>query len=351
MILIVLYKKANMVINTHKKLSITPRHIQTTRLLCECELYMSNYDKDPEMKRVMQQFHDRTTQRFQEYDEKLQEKRQKCKEQCDKEIQKIILKDKIEKDLNEKFSLLHTDIQSDDIPTCICERSMTDKVEKGCLRCGYGLGSVAPMIGLTGSVAVNVWKTAELAAAKAAAIAEGLAAGEAARIKAGIDAVISKLSSLLGVSTIDDKVLGLVFDGTNYMKVSVISEKVYSHYTTLCTPRIVNGGPVGDFIFTGPVCNLVKPNRPVIWDSISAKAIIYEKVEEAVAKGTQAADLVAKNTADEVTKAAIETSKKAIEAATTSYYTPIIASIVAIVVIVLIMVIIYLILRYRRKRK
>ncbi|ETW57366.1 hypothetical protein PFUGPA_00646, partial [Plasmodium falciparum Palo Alto/Uganda] len=295
----------------------------------------------------MQQFQDRTSQKFQEYEELMQEKRQKRKDQCDKEIQKIILKDKLEKELTEKFATLQTDIHSDAIPSCVCEKSIAEKAEKGCLRCGYGLGSVAPMIGLTGSVApmigltgsvaVNVWKTAELAAAKAAAIAEGLAAGEAARIKAGIDAVISKLSSLLGVSTIDVQNMGLVFDGTNYMKVSVISEKVYSHYTTLCTPRIVNGGPVGDFIFTGPVCNLVQQNPQVMWDRNLAKAIINEKVKKVVAEGTQAADLVAEATTKEATEAAIETSKKAIEAATTSYYTPIIASIVAIVIIVLIL--------------
>ncbi|ETW62862.1 hypothetical protein PFMC_01264 [Plasmodium falciparum CAMP/Malaysia] len=303
------------------------------------------------MKRIMQQFQDRTSQKFQEYEELMQEKRQKRKDQCDKEIQKIILKDKLEKELTEKFATLQTDIHSDAIPSCVCEKSIAEKAEKGCLRCGYGLGSVAPMIGLTGSVAVNVWKTAELAAAKAAAIAEGLAAGEAARIKAGIDAVISKLSSLLGVSTIDVQNMGLVFDGTNYMKVSVISEKVYSHYTTLCTPRIVNGGPVGDFIFTGPVCNLVQQNPQVMWDRNLAKAIINEKVKKVVAEGTQAADLVAEATTKEATEAAIETSKKAIDAATTTYYTPIIASIVAIVIIVLILVIIYKILRYRRKKK
>ncbi|EWC87688.1 hypothetical protein PFNF54_03536 [Plasmodium falciparum NF54] len=75
----------------------------------------------------MQKFHDRTTQRFQEYDERLQEKRQICKDKCDKEIQKIILKDKLEKELMDKFSTLDTDIQSDAIPTCICEKSLADK--------------------------------------------------------------------------------------------------------------------------------------------------------------------------------------------------------------------------------
>ncbi|CDO61956.1 rifin, partial [Plasmodium reichenowi] len=90
------------------------------RYLCECELYAAaNYDNDPQMKRVMQQFGDRTTQRFKEYEERMKTARQKCKEKCDKEIQKIILKDKLEKELTEKLFTLQTDISTDDIPTCV----------------------------------------------------------------------------------------------------------------------------------------------------------------------------------------------------------------------------------------
>ncbi|SPJ10088.1 PIR protein, partial [Plasmodium sp. DRC-Itaito] len=97
--------------------------IPTTRLLCECELYApANYDNDPQMKEVMQQFEDRTSQRFHEYDDRMVEKRKECKDKCDKEIQKIILKDKLEKQMAEHFDTLQTDIQSDAIPTCICEK-------------------------------------------------------------------------------------------------------------------------------------------------------------------------------------------------------------------------------------
>ncbi|SOV84165.1 rifin PIR protein, putative [Plasmodium reichenowi] len=79
----------------------TPK-ITTTRLLCECELYVPvNYDNDPQMKKAMQQFEDRTTQRFHEYNEHMKTTRQKCKDKCDKEIQKIILKDKLEKKMEE----------------------------------------------------------------------------------------------------------------------------------------------------------------------------------------------------------------------------------------------------------
>ncbi|ETW37051.1 hypothetical protein PFTANZ_02351 [Plasmodium falciparum Tanzania (2000708)] len=61
-------------------------------LLCKCDLYMSNYDNDSEMKEVMQNFNKETEQRFYEYDKHMIKNRQKCKDQCDKEIQQIIFK-------------------------------------------------------------------------------------------------------------------------------------------------------------------------------------------------------------------------------------------------------------------
>ncbi|ETW27267.1 hypothetical protein PFFCH_05306 [Plasmodium falciparum FCH/4] len=42
---------------------------------------MPNYDNDPEMKEMMENFDRQTSQRFKEYDERMIEKRQKCKEQ------------------------------------------------------------------------------------------------------------------------------------------------------------------------------------------------------------------------------------------------------------------------------
>ncbi|EUT67301.1 hypothetical protein PFAG_06114 [Plasmodium falciparum Santa Lucia] len=58
----------NILANTLKKPSITPRHIQTTRLLCECELYApSNYENDQEMKEVMESFNRQSSERFREY--------------------------------------------------------------------------------------------------------------------------------------------------------------------------------------------------------------------------------------------------------------------------------------------
>ncbi|CDO62033.1 rifin, partial [Plasmodium reichenowi] len=143
-----------LVYNQWNHKSTTPHPTPSTRLLCECELYEpANYDNDQEMKRVMENFNRQTSQRFKEYDERLQSKRKKCKEQCDKEIQKIILKDKLEKELMDKFATLHTDIQSDAIPTCVCEKSLADKVEKGCLRCTQNLGGiVAPSSGVLAGI-------------------------------------------------------------------------------------------------------------------------------------------------------------------------------------------------------
>ncbi|CAD52049.1 rifin [Plasmodium falciparum NF54] len=343
--------KLNILVNTHKKPSITARHIQTTRLLCECELFSpQNYDNDPEMKRVMQQFHDRTTQRFHEYDERMKTTRQECKEQCDKEIQKIILKDKMEKQMAEKLSTLETKINTDDIPTCVCEKSMADKTEKFCLNCGKNMAAIAPWWGLVCGSGYAGWLHSAMAAAIDKAIAEGAAAGIKAGHLAGTNAVIEQLRTL-GIYFVGNKQLETIIDVTNYMNVSFIYDKVYSHYITLCTPRPVNGHLVSNFNFSDRFCKLFHQKDLVSLDIKSVKAIIKKNVEEAVAGAEQAAKAEVSNVT--ATKTTEFTTKNIaeVEAATTSYYTPIIASIVAIVIIVLIMVIIYKILRYRRKKK
>ncbi|KOB63170.1 hypothetical protein PFHG_04941 [Plasmodium falciparum HB3] len=90
------------------------------RSLCEYELYApTNYDNDCEMKKIMENFDRVTRRRFEEYNEGIIKNRQKCKEQY-----------KIEKELTEKLSTLQTDISTNDIPTCVCEKSVADKVEK-----------------------------------------------------------------------------------------------------------------------------------------------------------------------------------------------------------------------------
>ncbi|ETW37298.1 hypothetical protein PFTANZ_02006, partial [Plasmodium falciparum Tanzania (2000708)] len=314
-------------VNTHKKPSIKPRHIQTTRLLCECELYMSNYDNDPEMKRVMQQFHDCTTQRFQEYDERLQEKRQICKDKCDKEIQKIILKDKIEKELAEKFSSLHTDIQSDGIPTCICEKSLADKVEKGCLRCGSILGAAMPEVGSIGGgllYALNAWKPVAIEAAEKAALAEATDAA----IEAGIKAVILKIEELRTFFTESQGFVDLV---------SIVNKSTYNNGPALlqsakqligkaCINPETNSTTsfYNSITYTGPsnIENFAQTGAEVYTTTFASKSVEFKAANVDMVKATYA-----------------------------GCHNAIIASIVAILVIVLIMVIIYLILRYRRKNK
>ncbi|CAD51371.2 rifin [Plasmodium falciparum NF54] len=138
-------------VNNKNKPYITPHTSAiTSRVLNECDLYMPNYDKDADMKSVKENFDRQSSRRFEEYEERMITNRQKYKEQCEKDIQKIILKDKIEKLLEEK-------------------------VEKCCLICGCGLGGgVAPFVGLFGGLAVNEMKKAAVVAATDVGIKEAI---------------------------------------------------------------------------------------------------------------------------------------------------------------------------------
>ncbi|SOV76017.1 rifin PIR protein, putative [Plasmodium reichenowi] len=350
-----------LVSSPHKHPSIT-HHTQANRTLCECELYSpANYDNDPQMKEIIDNFNKQTQQRFHEYDERLQEKRNQCKDKCDKESQKIILKDKLEKQMEQHLTTLETKINTDDIPTCICEKSLAEKVEKGCLQCGYGLGTVAPTVGLIGSVAVNVWKPKALAAAiaatKKAAASEIAAAAEAAGIKAGKEAVIAGLQSTFKVSALGGKDLGTYFATTSYNKASVITQAVYTQYDETCLSGSLGGRPLflfGDANRNIPICQSVwnqtlavsKPNHGVT--SIEGiKTAVQNMVSDAEVSAKAAAEIAEKDAA-----AAIEVQQtNMINTIFMSKQTAIIASIIAILIIVLIMVIIYLILRYRRKKK
>ncbi|KNG74278.1 rifin [Plasmodium falciparum IGH-CR14] len=296
-------------VNTHKKPSITPRHIQTTRLLCECELFApQNYDNDPEIKRVMQQFYDRTTQRFQEYDEKLQEKRQIYKDKCDKEIQKIILKDKLEKELTEKFAILQTDIHSDAIPTCVCEKSIADKVEKSCLKCGKNLGGFIPGLGLIGGTAVY-----------AAAVKSATDLG----IKIGIQTAVSELMGLSGLGNLigSTKIKNFV-TSTNYLKKMDIVNFVQEANITMCSD-----GNNASELFCYSVNNSGNPS--ILFQRVARIAEIAQE------NGAQAAS----------GKFAEMTSVSAI------FSDPVVISAIVVVTIAVILLIIYLILRYRRKKK
>ncbi|ETW15089.1 hypothetical protein PFFVO_06000 [Plasmodium falciparum Vietnam Oak-Knoll (FVO)] len=303
------------------------------------------------MKRVMQQFEDRTSQRFLEYDERMQSKRMQCKEQCDKEIQKIILKDKLEKQMEQQLTTLETKIDTDDIPTCVCEKSLADKVEKGCLRCGYGLGTVAPTVGLIGAVAVHVWKPLALKAAIAAAIAKSAAeisaAANAAGIQAGKIAVIESLKSL-GVHNFWTEMSNSIGTTIPYYDAKTIGAAIAKEHGQICNLSST---------YTPPICGEfdikfnIYSSTNLVRDALPSKLGIKAKVEGIVTQAEGAADAAAKSATDNAIAEITTKQTTAINTIFMSKQTAIIASVVAIVVIVLIMIIIYLILRYRRKKK
>ncbi|EUR73597.1 hypothetical protein PFBG_01947, partial [Plasmodium falciparum 7G8] len=289
-------------VNTHKKPHTTARHTQkipTTRSLSECELYAPvNYYSDPQMKEVMDNFNKQTQQRFHEYNERMKTTRQKCKEKCDKEIQKIILKDKLEKELAEKFATLQTDIHSDAIPTCICEKSVTDKFEKTCLKCGNNMGGLVPGMGLIGGTAVYA------AAVKAAT-------------KAGMDAALEGLKLVSGLRfLLGEKIKDLVTT-TNFKCPNELVAVVKNVKNTQC------GG--------------TKATSQLFCSGLEARysSRIIERAEEA---GREGAGAYIKTFSDSTT-------------ITTFLTDPIVISAIVVISIVVILLIIYLILRYRRKIK
>ncbi|CDO61823.1 rifin [Plasmodium reichenowi] len=349
--ILLFYLPLNILVHNINKSYITPQHTRNTRLLCECELYTSIYDDDPEMKKVLHDFDRQTSQRFKEYYERMLEKRKKCKEQCDKDIQKIILKDKIEKEVTEKLSVRKTDITNDDIPTCACEKSLADKVEKGCLKCTQNLGGiVAPSSGVLGGIAelgLSSWKTAALAASKKAAIAEGAVKGLAKVEAMGFDKFIKGMESAFCIKELDINLLKSVFMQQNSANFSNISDFICTKYKTMYPSNIIGSG--GD-----SVCQIGQTLKDAACSSqvnVSNKACIAREVNAILSASKHDAALKASDIIAEKT-ATIETAKKvAIETTCMNCHTAIIASIVAILVIVLVMVIIYLILRYRRKKK
>ncbi|SOV77760.1 rifin PIR protein, putative [Plasmodium reichenowi] len=304
-------------VNTHTKPSIIPHtpKIPTTRLLCECELYTPvNYENDPQMKTVMENFNKQTQQRFQEYDDRMKTTRQKCKDQCDKEIQKIILKDKLEKELMDKFGTLHTDIQSDSIPTCICEKTISDKMEKGCLRCGGVLGGgIAPGWGLISSVDYCILTNVALIATTKKAVHVGMAKTLELMKK------IYELRNINAFNLIE--------------KITVDNFHKPMHLVGIIHDITIN------------MCS-IEPSKNTSF-CFSAERITLSKflplttirAGQASSDGKAASEIAKSNALSEASPTII------------SYSTAAIASIFVILVIVLIMVIIYLILCYRRKKK
>ncbi|EWC78590.1 surface antigen, partial [Plasmodium falciparum UGT5.1] len=257
-----------------------------------------NYNNDPEMKNLMENFSKQAQQRFNEYDEHMNEKLQKCKEQCEKDIQNIILKDKIEKELTEKLSALQTDISINNIPTCICEKSVADKMEKNCLKCGGIIGTAVPELALLGGVSTHMLTTAATYAA----------------IEAGMREVVSHIKEFL--TNFNEYLVDLtpIVNESNYNCGTALFEAANKAVSTSCLttkPGIIS-----------PLCSAIKTTGKNTFNNYAqyGSAAYNEKLN---------AEMVG----------------------VTSFNNAMMASIIAIVVIVLVMVIIYLILRYRRKKK
>ncbi|CDO61557.1 rifin [Plasmodium reichenowi] len=320
-ILVTSYKAHN-----NNKPSITPCHrpIYTSRVLSECDIESSNYNNDTDMKSVKESFDRQTSQRFQEYEKRMKNKRQKLKEERDKNIEKIIEKDKMVKSLEEK-------------------------IEKGCLRCGCGLGGVAASVGLFGGLGMYGWKSSATTAAIEGVKQASIEAGEAARIPAAIDAVIEGIKNEFGVSILDAKELVSYITPNTYPNVSLISEKVYFQYQSKCIP-LSSGVDLSN-----PICISVAQKSEAakeIPEMLQGKAVSHMKViNKTVENIVLESEHVAETAAKRATAEAIKASTDAVESTYASCQTAIIASVVAIIIIALVMIIIYLVLRYRRKKK
>ncbi|ETW26999.1 hypothetical protein PFFCH_05575 [Plasmodium falciparum FCH/4] len=222
--------------------------------------------------------------------------REKCKEQRDKDVKNIILKDKIEKSLEEK-------------------------VEKVCLRCGCGLGGVAASVGIFGAITVSGLKKA----ATAAAIEEAIAAGTKVTIETAVSE-LNKLGYIYGL--IGDKLEDILGAITNFRTQTPMVHAVYGASQKACESVTVgNGG--GNEVY----CSMLRQKT----------SEVFAKLGEAGANAIRAGN---------TEKTSVQTAAlEKIDTTFLNYSTPITASVIAMLVIVLIMVIIYLILRYRRKKK
>ncbi|SPJ11731.1 rifin PIR protein,putative [Plasmodium sp. DRC-Itaito] len=321
----------NILVNTHKKPYITPK-IPITRLLCECELYSpANYDNDPQMKEVMENFNKQTQQRFHEYDERLQGKRMQCKDRCDKEIQKIILKDKLEKELMDKFATLDTDIHNDAIPTCICEKSIADKVEKGCLKYGTNVGVAIPGLGMLGAHGAYELVQAAIDAGIKFATQEGIKKGT----QAGIQAAIKGVKDSFGLENLCNSKWKTIFTANNYSNQDLLISAIEDEYITFADSGIDEGYGVFSFY------------RDMYVEKAKVLHVLGENAKSVALKSGQAAERVT----TETTKAL--TAQKTAEATSVSaiFSNPIVISFIVVVIIVIILLIIYFILRYRRKKK
>ncbi|ETW26819.1 hypothetical protein PFFCH_05756 [Plasmodium falciparum FCH/4] len=241
------------------------------------------------MKEIMHDFDRQTSQRFEEYNERMNKNRQKCKEQCDRDIKNIILKDKMEK-------------------------SLAEKVEKGCLRCGCGLGGVAAGVGIIGPVAVNVWEIGAKATAIELATKEG--------IDAGIKAAIVKIKNVSAFVDLKNVSWTNFINDSNYNSISGLVEAVKEAMASINKPCISN-------------------SHERACSGLSHDADYF--ISSAVQAGQDATVLT--------TESAKTANLGEVTTASSNAYSAIGYSVIAIMIIVLVMIIIYLILRYRRTKK
>ncbi|CDO61863.1 rifin, partial [Plasmodium reichenowi] len=283
---------------------ITIHHTSTTksRVLSKCDIRSSIYDNDTNIKSVKENFDRQTAQRLREYDERMKVKRQKRKAKHDKNIKEIILKDKMEK-------------------------SLAEKIETGCLKCGCGLGGVAASVGLFGGLGTYGWKSVAMVEAAAK----------------GVTKVIELVNSELGVLTLGSQPLETVLNVINYTDVSNISHLIYSEYKTACisiSSATVHPEPICISVWEKSLAGLggkFVPERDVIETTVRTIVLNAENTSGEALKGA--------------TEGVIKTSTAAIESTYASCQIAIIASVVALLIIALVMIIIYLVLRYRRKKK
>ncbi|ETW32471.1 hypothetical protein PFFCH_00091 [Plasmodium falciparum FCH/4] len=280
----------------------------------------------------MEDFNKQTQQRFYEYDERMIKNRQKCKDQCEKDIQKIILKDKIEKELKEKLSTLQTDISIYDIPTCVCEKSVADKVEKTCLKCGYSLGGAVPELGLLCGYGAYELVQAAIAAGIASAKKEAIQVGIAKGIEVAIQGVINKF----GLKTLSGKTLQAVINANNFNNHLFFSGHIMADYLSIKESGNISADSIFTFI-EGQFAD--NPDKIMKFILANSNDIAKDAGKAATKMTTQTTEAL--------------TLKKTAEATSTSaiFSNPIVISFIVIVIVVIILLIIYLILRYRRKRK
>ncbi|CDO61684.1 rifin [Plasmodium reichenowi] len=289
------------------KPSITPHHTPTTtsRVLSECDTESSIYDNDEEINSVKENFERQTSQRFEEYQERMKEKR------------------------------------------------------KGCLMCGCGLGSVAGSVGLFGGIIINIWKPGALKAAIAEALEANHAMISAAGVKAGEAAGAAKVVAGLkqmGILTLDNQPLGSYITPNTYTNVTNITQVVNKQYFETCADYS-SGKAVylfGDAKRNIPICQSVWEQTQAVSKTkkgISEMEGIKTAVETMVSNAKEVASDASAAKSAELTAKITEQQTNVINTIFMSKQTAIIASIIAIIIIVLIMVIIYLILRYRRKKK